>query len=254
MQAEKRNNQKPRRKKRRLKKGVYVILFLPVAVLIVLSLTVFFPVETIKVQGESIYSPQDIVASSGIKQGDNMFWQLFNGSKKKLKLALPYVKTINYRYSFPGTIILSVSPYKPEYQFVVDNKYVLVASDGTVLEVKDQQQENLPTIDAGSMKYKLCEKISFPTADKEKIYQTLQKAAEDTKIEPNLLNLADPMRLQLQIGRTEVELGSDTYLEEKIHMVGKMIAQIPEGEAGTIDVSEWLPENKKGNYVKSEIT
>lgn len=254
MQERKRNTQKSRRKKRRLKKGVFVFLFLLIAVLAVLSLTIFFPIGTIQVQGKSAYSEQEIVAASGIKKGDNMFWPLFNGSKNRLKKALPYVKTVSYRYALPGTIILSVTPYTAAYQFQVKGKFVLAAKDGTVLEITDQQQEDLPVILVESLQYELREKISFADTSQEEIYNTLQKTTEGFHNPPNRFDLTDPLHLQLQIGQTVVKLGSHTYLEEKIHMVEKMLEQIPAGEAGTIDVSGWTPENKKASYVKSENT
>ena len=183
-----------------------------------------------------------------------MFWPLFNGSKNRLKKALPYVKTVSYRYALPGTIILSVTPYTAVYQFQVKGKFLLTAKDGTVLEIADQQQEDLPVILVESLQYELREKISFSDTSLEEIYNTLQKATEGFHNPPDRIDLTDPLHLQLQIGQTVVELGSHTYLEEKIRMVEKMLEQIPAGEAGTIDVSGWTPENKKASYVKSENT
>ena len=251
MQERKNSRHPQKRKKRRLKKGVFLFLFLLAAVLVALSLTVFFPIGTIQVQGKSRYSEQEIVSASGIKKGDNMFWPLLNGSKNRLKTALPYVQGVSYRYALPGTIILSVTPYTAQAQFRVGKKYILVAKDGTVLEIVSERQEALPVIMVEKLQYKLREKVAFADAGQADVYAVLQKGTAGFKQPPDSIDLTDSMNYRLQIGQTLVELGGSTYLEEKLRMAEKMLEQIPEGEKGTIHLSAWTPENKQASYVQN---
>ena len=73
----KKSNQKPtKRRKRRVHWGrVALAIFVPAVViaLAVLSLTVFFPIQDIKVKENTVYSAAQIRQESGVKKGDNLF-------------------------------------------------------------------------------------------------------------------------------------------------------------------------------------
>ena len=58
-----------KRKKRKIV-ALWLFLFITVALLCTLSLTVFFPVDTVTATGSSIYSAEEIVNASGIALGE----------------------------------------------------------------------------------------------------------------------------------------------------------------------------------------
>ena len=60
-------------KKRRVKRIVFYVCALTVALIVcsMLSLTVFFKIDEIYVEGSTIYSAEEIIAESMIKKNDN---------------------------------------------------------------------------------------------------------------------------------------------------------------------------------------
>ena len=65
---------KKQEKNRRPSSGVAVrlIIMLAVVAAIVFGVAIFFKVTTIEVQGNTLYSAEDVIAASGIEPGDNL--------------------------------------------------------------------------------------------------------------------------------------------------------------------------------------
>ena len=65
---------KKQAKNRRPSSGVAVrlIIMLAVVAAIVFGVAIFFKVTTIEVQGNTLYSAEDVIAASGIEPGDNL--------------------------------------------------------------------------------------------------------------------------------------------------------------------------------------
>ncbi|MBQ7288477.1 MAG: FtsQ-type POTRA domain-containing protein [Clostridia bacterium] len=250
MAERKKNIPKKRRKKRRIKKGVFFFVFTLFVVLVSLSLTVFFPIGKIQVEGKSIYIETEIVHATDIKEGDNLFMPLFNGSRGKAKAALPYLQSVSYRFVLPDTIVISVKPYIAAYQFKVNEEYVVVAKDGTALEILSVRREGVPVILVNGLEYQIREKVKIADTGRAESLAVIQSATEEIKESVDTIDLSDALNIKMQIAQTEVILGSNVYLEKKMQMVKKMLSQVPEGEKGTINMSAWTPENKQGSYIK----
>ena len=70
---------------------------------------VFFRVDTINVQGNSRYTQEEIVAASGIEQGDNMF--LINKFQviDQMISQLTYLDDVTIRRGLPSTLNVTVT-------------------------------------------------------------------------------------------------------------------------------------------------
>lgn len=244
---------KPKKaKKKRNFKGI--IAFLIVIVLItltVLSFTVFFPISQITVTGESIYSEASILRSSGVELGDNLFMQFINSSRDDILFRLPYIKSVKYAFSLPGTLIMKISPYKAAYQISVSDDVVLVADDLTTLEIKKELEEDLPVIKVSALEYKVRRKIAFKSNTYSDIFNTVISSFGEFDYPINEINMENTMDIHLIVNNTiSVNVGSEANLSKKMRFVGKMLEDIPEGESGEINISSWTPENKQASYEK----
>lgn len=253
MKGNKRKRPKKANKRHGFRNALLIILLVLILTFSVLSLTIFFPIENIKLTGKSIYSFEQIVEVSGITQEDNMFLPLFNGSKQRIKKSLPYIKTVSYKYSLPGTIIIEVTPYTAAYQFHIKNDYVIAASDGVVLEVLSKEQESIPLIKVNALEYKVRDNFAFGDTGREEAFLKLTEALKDFGHTFNQLDITDPLDISLVVNdNTVLKLGSATYIPEKMKMAKKMLADIPKGEEGTLNLSAWSPENKQASYLKAD--
>lgn len=101
----------PQRNRKRKKRNA---LFAPVAFLIicaalVFGLSVFFRVSTIEVEGNSLYTSEEIIEASGIEQGDNLFFINRFSAISRIFSKLPYVEKAVINRSLPNRLVIVVT-------------------------------------------------------------------------------------------------------------------------------------------------
>ena len=107
-----------KRSKRRRRRGRFGFLYKVLSVLLILCAVVagsivFFRVAEVKVVGEVVYSDEEVIAASGVKQGDNLFLIPRMQVGRKILGKLPYVREVNLRRVFPDTVMIAVTECAP---------------------------------------------------------------------------------------------------------------------------------------------
>ncbi len=103
---------KPRRRRGRFS-GLYkLISALLIAAAIVAACVVFFRVNTITVTGNSTYTVQEIVEASGIHTGDNLIALSKSRVAARVRIGLPYVRSVSIGRVFPDTVVLTVTEHR----------------------------------------------------------------------------------------------------------------------------------------------
>lgn len=69
----------------------------------------FFRVDLVVAEGNARYSDSELIAASGIRQGDNLVLLNKYGVKQAVFAELPYIETISIQRKYPDTIVLSVT-------------------------------------------------------------------------------------------------------------------------------------------------
>ena len=101
----------PQPNKRKRKRSV---LFAPIAFLIicaalVFGMSVFFRVSGIEVEGNAIYSREEIIEASGIEEGDNLFFINRFSAISRIFSKLPYVEKAVINRSLPNKLVIVVN-------------------------------------------------------------------------------------------------------------------------------------------------
>lgn len=141
-------NEKRKRqnKKRRLKNSVRKalitigLLLALLAVGIVLSLTVFFKIETVNISGSGMYSTEEITAYCTIDEGDNLF--IINKEKcaENLKQKLPYIYDVDIKTELPSTLNINITEATAAYRIKNDDEsYTLLDDRFKVLDNASQE-------------------------------------------------------------------------------------------------------------------
>lgn len=113
------------KKKRRLKKKFRVaftaigIVLLTVLVVLVLSLTVLFKVDTITVSGNKKYTSQQITSVLPVEKEKNLFLIDKKGAAQKLEENLPYIYNVEITRKLPSTVEVTVT--EPQFVYYVKN-------------------------------------------------------------------------------------------------------------------------------------
>lgn len=130
------------RRRRRRNRGRFGFLYkllsvLLIAAAILVGCVVFFRVDQVVVEGQSQYTQEEIVAASGVQQGDNLF--LINKMQlvDQVLSRLPYVDELVIRRRLPDTLVLTVTECVPVAVVEAEGAYWLMDAKCKLLERGD---------------------------------------------------------------------------------------------------------------------
>ncbi len=251
---ETREMRRKKRRKRRLLVGFLVFMFTALSVAAVLSITILFPVKTVKAKGSKLYSEKQIIKSSGITEENNLFTLSSEAVTENLVRNLPYVDSVELKRELPDTITIIVKD-ATEYACVfVDDVYYVISRGGRVINAYTEQPENTFLIEGCSTKCKVGQIAQFDDENNKKIIFDLARELEKENVFINKINISDKYNILLTVeGRFNVILGSETNAENKIAQLGSMIENMDKNATGKIDLSIWTEENRKGSFVAGDI-
>ncbi len=120
-------------------------------VAVICACLIFFQVETVTVEGVSRYSTSEILAQSGIEEGQNLFFLNRTAVAEQLTKSLPYLKTVTIQRTLPGNVCIQVAECEPVAVIAVANGYWFINEDGKLLELRTSDND-LPHITGISLK------------------------------------------------------------------------------------------------------
>lgn len=243
-------------KRRRKKKAIlFVFLVFCLALLCGLSLTVFFPVEKVTASGSELYSSEQIVNASGITAGEN----LLRLSEKDVLLSLqsvyPFVDSIKLTKKLPDTVNISVTEASQIFAYKIGETYYSTDDEGRVLKSYTEKPEDMLFIDCaaklneGNITY-----IAYDNENTGEIIDFVSKRINEFSLKADYLDLTDLYAVQMSFdSRFIVNFGEFTYFDEKLaHFLKMLQDQEFSGSAGTVNLSQYSPENPKAFFVKNE--
>ena len=123
--------QKKKKRRRMISRiGIAVLVLLA----IVFAPTIFFQVSKINVTGDTRYTSEQLIKSTGVKQGDNMFFLDTEQIAADLKDEYPYLDTVKLRRKLPSTLQIEVSDRTAVLSIEQNGKYLILDMSGKVLE------------------------------------------------------------------------------------------------------------------------
>ena len=117
----------------------YVLMILAfIGVMVVLSLTVFFKVENLKVKidGDMPYESEEIITVCPVKTGQNIFSETIAEAGAIVEETLPYIEHCTAERKMPDTVVLSIVGAKPAGLLTLsDGSRLILSSTGKILEM-----------------------------------------------------------------------------------------------------------------------
>lgn len=125
-----------RRRRRTGRQTLNYILLMLVALSIfsVLSLTVFFKIEAVEVSGNAMYADEELIESSGIQIGDNLFRVSVKKVEERLIEKFPYVEEVHFKRVFPAKLVLEITQATPLGAVDTSVGYLIIGRSGRILE------------------------------------------------------------------------------------------------------------------------
>ena len=220
-------------------------------VAVVLTLTVFFPIEKINISGSVVYTAEQIEKNSGIEKGDNLFALSKSSVLSQLKQKLPYVENIKIKRELPGTLKIEVVDAEEFACYNFKNKYYVVSESGWVLNELKEKPENIFSVIGADVDCAVGSEIKFNNKKQKELTETITSALSKNGIKTDYVDISKTVDLTLGVeGRFTVSLGTSNDLEEKIAHLAGMIKEADPKIGGKINLSMWTSTNKKGTFVR----
>ena len=116
----------------------YVLIgILAVAALTILSTTVLFNIGVFVVNGETVYSDEEIIEACGIVKGENLLKINTGKAENNIVSKLVYIESAKVNRGFPNRLTLSVEPAKATAAFAYGGKYYVISEQKRLLEISD---------------------------------------------------------------------------------------------------------------------
>lgn len=242
--------QKRRVERNRKILGTFVCIILVLLTTVVLSLTVFFKVDTIVVNGDSIYDENQIINASGISAGDNLFLCNLKKASDGICKNLPYISTVEVKRELPSSIIFEITPTKAYVAAKSNSGTMLIDKEGKILEIvsDDKVPKNVIKLDAGiTFSNQLGENIFDSESESEQgkkteLLKTIFDAIDNSKLSNiTAIDIKSSSNISIMYqNRLNLKVGSISEVEYKLKCAVGIIKELDENEP-----------NKKGEILLS---
>lgn len=234
-------------KKRPYRGGNYTLYFILAAIVVgivmaILSNTVLFKCGSIEVTGTTRYTAEEIIASTGIKTGENLLHIDTKKAEESVMNAFAFVDKVSVKKNFPTKIVVEITEAQNWFALNQSGKTVVISRGGRVLGaipsdglvvVKGFEAESL---DTGS-------KLSSTVDAKNKIIMEIFETAEKVGLaNVTEIDLTDRFSIKITVDdRIILNLGSSVQLESKLR-VGQALIEKEISEDERVSVLLTNPE------------
>lgn len=219
-QRELKKQRKARRRKAMTPFYIILSLFI-VAGAIYLCLNLFFNIEKITVTGNTIYDESEIIKTSGIGKGDNLFKIDTEYAEDKLYSVYNYIEAAEVKRSFPNGVKIMITEAVPFAAVEEADGYTLISTGGKVLE------RSLDEVPYGKITVRGFSTVTNTEEDAKriKLLQDIMDVMQKLGMKKyNLIDLTDTLEITMIYNdRVRVELGNELELEYKLQFVNEII-------------------------------
>ena len=247
--------QKSRKRKKKALAAFLIILLVTVAALGVLSVTYFFKISTITVEGSFTYAFDDIINTANIELGDNLLILSEKDISKKLSKRLPFVESISLEKTFPDKLKIIVNETKEELCFKTKNKVFSSNKKGKILKEYETAPITLPFIKVSDKtSFTLGEKVVFSTENEAEVAEKYLDLFDSCSFNINFINITDPYDSYLKIeNRFIVKMGSATNLEYKAAHMDETVKKMADDASGIFNLTAWTQDKKSAFFSEQSI-
>lgn len=219
-EQERRKGMKKSAKKKRSRKALWLVMLALVLIgaLVVGAYTVFFPVKTIAVNGNTQYTDEQIIKAGGIEMGDSLLALNPNDIEYAVRAACPYVHSVTVERKLPTKLILTVKEGPPVLSFYQNNQYFLVNNQYELMEQNEKPMGGMVVHGFTLTSNGVSKTVTLAPAEKTELLKTLvdqigmQGITEITQID-----LRDVNNIRLLFEDRHVwELGNAEKLDYKL--------------------------------------
>lgn len=111
-----------------------LLAFVLICTAVALALTLFFRIRTITVTGNDRYSADEVIAAAQVAQGDNLFLLNKYNAAERIRTALPYVETVQFRRALPDGLSIIITECTDPAAVTQEGVAYLLCDTGSVVD------------------------------------------------------------------------------------------------------------------------
>ena len=228
--------QRRRGRNRKMTPFYIVLSAFIIAGAIYLCLTMLFNVDRINVVGNTLYPERDIISTSGITKGQNLFEVDTAYASNKLYSVYSYIEEAQVKRNFPNAVTRTITEAKPFAVLEEADGYTLISSKGKVLE------RGLEEVPYGMITVRGISTVSNNEDDAKRLVllNTVMDAMQKFEMKNyDFIDLTDTLEIVMVCGdRIKVVLGNELELEYKLQFVNEVITEkLPKNGFYLVDAS-----------------
>ena len=246
--AQKKKSIKLKRKQKKQITGLTLIVIVA-ALIVIMLLTPGFDINEINVYGNSVVKGEDIIKSSGIVKGINIFSVSLKNAKDNIE-DMGYIESAKVKRNFPSSIDIEVVEAAGVAYIVTKNGHIMITADGRCVDLvdlteskKDGEEEvkKLPIIRGiKSIKYKIGGKIKSEDTEKLNVlFECLKEFSKNGYVfQMEYIDVSDidDIKFSYNSGKLKVSMGSAEKIPYKVECFGPILEAIGENPEGFIDL------------------
>ena len=218
-----RQKQRKAAKRRKLTPFLIVVSVFLFAAAVYLCLTMLFNVDRVIIEGNTLYENSDLIKTSGIEKGENLFEVDTAYAEDKLYSVYSYIEEVEVTRSFPNAVTIKIVEATPFSVIEEADGFTLVSAGGKVLE------RGLEEVPDGMLTVRGVSTVTT-TEDNTKRMELMKKIIEamrELEMEKYVfLDLTDTLEItMIYDNRVKVNLGNELELPYKLQFTDSVITE-----------------------------
>jgi len=207
--------------------AVILILFFALTIGTIYKLV--FVVKSINITGSLRYTNEEIIESSGISAGVNLYSFRASSVVNSLTLKCPYIRDVVLERRVPSTVNITAEEDIPAYYAVIYGEYKILSEGLRVLETVDTEAipEGIPKLKLPTVSYAVAgRKLEFESEKREnEIYEILKTVrASELASRLTVIDLRDRYDISMICdGKNKLILGENTDVDYKLRVAAKVL-------------------------------
>lgn len=218
----------------------------------ILSVTLFFKIDNIVVDGKTRYDNDEILKYCGVTTGENLILCDTETGVHEIQENFPYIGTVSIERKLFNTIIVHVEEAEPASIIESKGSYIILSAEGKILEIADEKKYDVPILKGAKVKKaKLSSTVKYEDDSLQKVIQEVIEAINDHGIENvKEIDISNPANIRFTYNdRITVLIGTPENIDYKLKTAILIIEKnLDTNATGTLDVSLCNPDGGKSYF------
>ena len=233
-----------KRRKRNMSLYYSTVVFIALVIFAILSVTVFFKIETVIIAGSSIYSTEEIVSASGIEGGENMIRKNMGKAEEMITSKLIYIETADISRRLPSSVVIEVTPCTETACMQYEEGWLIISRMGKILREADAPPDGMTIFYGTEPAEDTHIGGRFASADENKtevIYKLLEHS-ETGEFASRITSFDVTSRVNISClyeDRINIEIGAISDIDYKFRFADEIIStKLPDNAEGRLRMLE----------------